>query len=195
VAQLDLKGQSKIVKPEKSPIPFMYLKQNLKNVFEQLCPRKVNVQSYDCTPIPVEILDLIALSKREGYFQEIQIWYDEKQPNPCCVGKTSEYIIYDGYVKGLPQSSYKDYKNKQEAIVEIKQHLPDFDIKGSIGWETDEKFYLLGKWADVRHSFDELKEMAKKRYVEEKGNDYRKQIKDAERRLIDLETEAFDKFN
>ena len=37
--------------------------------------------------------------------------------------------------------------------------------------------------------------MAKKRFMEKKENDYKKQIKEAERGLIDLETKAFDKFN
>ena len=54
---------------------------------------------------------------------------------------------------------------------------------------------MLGKWADVKHSFEELKEMATKRYISEKGHDYRKQIITAQRGIDDLETEAFDKFN
>lgn len=86
VAELGLVGQTQITKPEKSPIPFLYMNQSLVNIAECLCPNKVKVTEYNATPIPVEILDLVALSKRENYFEEIQIWYDEKSPDPFCIG-------------------------------------------------------------------------------------------------------------
>lgn len=37
--------------------------------------------------------------------------------------------------------------------------------------------------------------MAKERFMDEKGNEYNKTIKEAKRKLEDLETDAFDKFN
>lgn len=184
VSNLGLKGQTKIVKPEKSPIPFMFIKTGMKNVFETLCPRKVDVKDYDITPIPVEILDLVALSKKEKYFQKIEIWYDDKNPDPLCVGTTCSYY---GYRNGSWSS---DDVVKKETKKEVKDIIGDYSV-----YETDVKLYLLGKWADVKHSFDELKEMATKRYISEKGNEYRKQIKEAKRGLDDLEIEAFDKFN
>jgi len=64
----------------------MYMKTSVKNVFETLCPVKVNVENFETSPIPVEILDLIALSKKENYFDKLEIWYDDKSPDPCCVG-------------------------------------------------------------------------------------------------------------
>lgn len=86
VSELGLTGQTQIVVKEKSPVPFMHLKTNLVEVFSTLCPRKEDVSKYNKTPIPVEILDLVALSKREGYFDKIQIWYDDKTPDPVCIG-------------------------------------------------------------------------------------------------------------
>lgn len=182
VSQLGLTGQTKIAKPEKSPIPFMHIKRSLQNVFECLCPRKVQVEEYDVTPIPVEILELIALSKRENYFNEIMIWYDDKNPDPVCVGLTCEYYSYQS-------SSSRTENFKTKAEVEA--------IKGS-SWSvysTNEKLYLLGKWADVKHSFEELKEMATKRFIAQEGHRKRKEIKEAERALADLEQDAFEKFN
>ena len=55
--------------------------------------------------------------------------------------------------------------------------------------------YLLGKWADVKRSFDDLREMATKRFVAEKGNELRKQIKEVQRELDDIEIKAFEQFN
>jgi len=185
VSELGLTGQTQIVKKEKSPIPFMHLKTSMKNVFETLCPRKVEVEAYNVTPIPVEILDLIALSKREGYFTGLQIWYDDKAPDPACIGYVAKrYVEYT-------ESNPLNLRGKDEAnLSEDEKTLVN---KWSLRtWDAN--YYLLGKWADVRHSFEELIEMATKRFISEKGNEYRKAIKEATRKLDDLEIEAFDLF-
>lgn len=184
VEELGLKGQTKIKQKDKSPIPFMHLKTSYKNICEQLCPRKVDVEAYDVTAIPVEILDLIALSKREMYFQKIQIWYDDKSPDPFAIGLVGKYYSYlDGY------SSSKEFDTHEEA--------KDYCKNGSnkTVYFSERGFYLIGKWADVKHSWKELKEMASERFKAEKGNEYHKAIKEAKRGLEDLETEAFEKFN
>jgi hypothetical protein len=184
VSELGLEGQTEIVKPEKSPIPFMFIKTSMYNVFKTLCPRSVPVSKYNITPIPVEILDLIALSKRENYFQSIEIWYDDKDPDPLCVGKTCKFY---GYKNG-------SWNNNDRFEAATEQEVKDVIGEHTV-YETDEKHYLLGKWADVKHSFEELKEMATKRYISERGNEHRLRIKEAQRGLDDLETEAFSRFN
>lgn len=192
VKDLGLKGQTKIVAPTKSPIPFMFIKTGMKNVFETLCPRKVDVSEYDVTHIPVEILDLVALSKREDYFTKVEIWYDDKNPDPLCVGIVGKYILHK---KGTHSQIGKDeFKTRAEALTFIKENGIEDAQPYDYSWNSA-KHYLLGKWSDVKHSFEELKEMATKRYIAEKGNYYRKQIKEAQRGLDDLETEAFEKFN
>lgn len=98
VDELGLVGQTKIVSKEKSPIPFLHLKKDLVNAFEVLCPVKVKVTDYSVTPIPVEILSLVALSVNEKYFFQIEVWYDDKAPDPICVGVWhSEENIQKGY--------------------------------------------------------------------------------------------------
>lgn len=184
VNELDLEGQQEIVKPSKSPIPFMFIKDSMKKVFETLCPRVVDVDKYNITPIPVEILGLVALSKMENYFQKIQIWYDDKNPDPLCVGRTCNFYGYKN----------NSFSNVDRVEKPTKQEVKDIIGDHSV-YETDVKLYLLGKWGDVKHSFEELKEMARKRFIAEGENDYRKRIKEAQRGLDDLEIEAFDRFN
>lgn len=187
VEELGLTGQTKIITPTKSPIPFMHMKNSLVAVFRQLCPRSVDVEAYDITPIPVEILDLISLSKRENYFSHVQIWYDDKSPDPACIGIKSDYYCYDKnyhQIDGLRNLTRKD----AEAAKKTNPLVYNFS-------ESNANYYLIGKWADVKHSFEELKEMATKRFISEKGNEYAKAIKEAQRGLDDLQTEAFDKFN
>lgn len=159
VEELGLKGQTNIVKTDKSPIPFMFIKKNIQNVFETLCPRKVDFKDYNKTPIPLEILDLIALSVKEEYFDKLQIWYDDMTPNPVCLG--------------LRYESESGWKNKYD-------------------WRMDA--YLLGKWGDVKHSFETLTKMATKRFKEERTVYYNTNLKTAQRGLEDLDNEAFTKF-
>lgn len=159
IEELGLKGQTQIVQKDKSPIPFMHLKTNLVEVFGTLCPTKVDVKEYGVTPIPVEILDLIALSVKEGYFEQIQIWYDNKSPDPVCIGMT---------------------------------YATEEDRRKKYTWRMEH--YILGKWADVKHSFETLTKMATKRYKQERKSQLEAYIKQYQRELEDLDKSAFDKF-
>lgn len=182
VRELGLTGQTKIVQGEKSPIPFMHMKQTTVKMFEVLCPRQVDVSAYDVTPIPVEILELIALSRRENYFPKIEIWYDDKSPDPVCVGTTGYWGEYT-----WSASANKDLKamefESEEAIKKAGGTYYGFYPKGK---------YLLGKWADVKASFAELRERARQRFITEQGATLRKEIKEAQRKLDDLETTAIE---
>lgn len=191
VNDLGLKGQTKIVEPEKSPIPFMFIKTSMRNIFETLCPRKVSIQEYDVTPIPVEILDLAALSIREKYFSKIQIWYDDKDPDPLCIGIVENWILHK---KGTYTEIGKhNFKTKQEGEKYCKENKIDADVYDYSSSRRRE--YLLGKWADVKHSFEELKEIATKKFISIRHNEYQNTIKVAQRGLDDLQSEAFGKFN
>jgi hypothetical protein len=86
VSELGLKGQEQVIKKDKSPIPFLWMNQTIKSVFGELCPAKVKVEEYSKTPIPVEALGMISLSVKEGYFDKIEVWYNEKDPDPAIIG-------------------------------------------------------------------------------------------------------------
>jgi hypothetical protein len=87
ISELGLEGQKEVlVVKDKSPIPFMWMNDAIIATFETLCPTKVLVEKYNKTPIPLEILDLVALSKNEGYFYKMEIWYNEKEKDPVCIG-------------------------------------------------------------------------------------------------------------
>ena len=186
VSELGLKGQTEIVKPEKSPITFMHLKKGLVNVFETLCPRKLAVENYNVTPIPVEVLKLIALARKDNYFSKIEIWYDDKSPDPVCVGITGHYY----------QSTWSPDRNKDLDGIEYKteQDCKNAGASSSI-YFSEKGTYLIGKWADVKQSFDELKERAYKRYIEEQSASLRKSIIDYQRQIDDLESNAVLRFN
>ena len=193
VVQLGLEGQANITKPDKSPIPFMHMKRSLIAMFNVLCPVKTNIRQFNITPIPLEILDLVSLSEKEQYFSEIEIWYDDKKPDPVCVGKIEHWILhakgtYD-VIKGSPKfTSKKDAEN----------YLLVNSIAGNAyhySWSDEERYYLIGKWADVKRPLEELKQMAINRYIEEKGDEMKELIKKTQRQLDDLEIEAHNLLN
>lgn len=159
VENLSLIGQTKIVQKEKSPIPFLFLNQTTKAVFETLLPRKVAIETYDITPIPVEILDLVALSKRESYFDKIEIWYDDKTTDPACIG-----FLY----------------------------ASESDRKNNYTWGG--KNYLIGKWSDVKQSFEQLKERAIDRWKQQQINECKTQIVYYQRKLDDVELTSISTF-
>jgi hypothetical protein len=184
VDELGLVGQTTIITPKKSPIPFLNINTSLSNVFETLCPRKVSVEEYNLTPIPVDILSLVSLSKKENYFNKVEIWYDDKNPDPVCIGFKGYFYEIDWYSDANKSLKDQEFKSKQEVI----------DAGGKHPFFREEAKYLLGKWGDVKHSFPELREMAKKRFKAEKENELNKRIKDAQRDLDDLGIQAFDRF-
>jgi hypothetical protein len=193
VIELGLSGQTQIVKPTKSPVPFMHMKTSLVSVFETLCPARISIKEFNTTPIPLEILDLVALSEKEQYFSTIEIWYDEKNPDPACIGIIENWILHDkgtyDKAKGSPTFTSKNDAENYALINGITATPYHYS------WGGDEKKYLIGKWADVRHSIEELKQMAITRFVEEQGEQLRKTLKDTQRKLDDIESDARAKFN
>lgn len=194
VNELGLEGQSQIVKDDKSPIPFLHMKQSLVTTMETLCPMKVLVSAYNKTPIPVDIMELIGLSVKEQYFDRIEVWYDDKSPDPCVVGILAPFKLYHytGVPKDLPQQLFP---NKAKCLEFIKNLYPNFDETLSFGYETDKANYLIGKWADMKHSFAQLREMAKERFIRQETARCQQQIKYYQNQMSELSVEAENKFN
>lgn len=184
VKELGLKGQQEIQQPEKSPIPFLALNSTALEIISTLCPTEVEIEKYNLTPIPVEILDLVALSRKEGYFQKIEVWYDEKDKDPAVIGICGhwyESTWYSDYNKELKD---QQFATKQEGIESGGIHI-NFHA---------EKKYLLGRWADVKEDFKQLAERAKEIFISHERNEQEKIIKEAQRKIEDIENDAFNKF-
>lgn len=188
VSELGLKGQDVIRAPEKSPVPFLIMNETMKSIFETLCPTKTPVEDYNQMPIPIEILSLVSLSKKENYFSRIQIWYDEKVKDPVCVGVNCQWGIV-GKIGGFVETGLH---SKQEA----EQKIVSDNLEGCSPYEItwNAKYWILGRWADVKQSFEELRIRAKERYIGEQRNQKQLEINKLKRELDDLELEANNKF-
>lgn len=159
VAELELKGQSEVIKDDKSPIPFLWMNSAIVNAFSVLCPTKVKVEDYNKTPIPVQILELVSLCKKEGYFDVIKVWYNEKDKDPVVVGYANE---------------------------------PSDSKYGGQDWHIERyaQKYLIGRWADVKASLDQLVDRAKKVFTHSETIRLKKEIRDRQRQIEDLESEV-----
>lgn len=184
VQKLGLTGQTKIQAKDKSPIPFLHMKSSLVNVFSQLCPVRVPVQDYDKTPIPVEILDLVALSVNESHFNKVEIWYDDQSPDPVCVGLKGEYVVYNKSWNRV--GAY----NTQEEMLEVKANNPEYNTDSFV----ITAYYLIGRWADVRQSLEQLTEKAKRLFIAREKDEIDKEIKKQNRKLEDLQNDANNRF-
>jgi len=138
--ELGLDKQLELANPDKSPVPFECLNMVGFRVYETLCPAKTEYKTYNKTAIPLEVLSLIALSEKEGYFESIEIWYDDKTPDPIAIGRIKNgqwnYNYYTiarwGDVlrpfEELKAKALQVYQNTQRIALNTKLA----DIKGKI---------------------------------------------------------------
>jgi hypothetical protein len=185
VAALGLEGQAKIQVKDKSPIPFLHMKASLVNVFTQLCPRHVEIKDYDKTPIPVEILDLAALSVKECYFNKIQIWYDDATPDPACIGVLGEWYAY-----GKGWQEIGKWATKEEMQSAKSTYTGVWQSEGF----RETAYYLVGRWADVKMSLEQLTKKARALFMASEKSSIDQRIRDEKRKLEDLEHDADRKF-
>jgi hypothetical protein len=161
--QLGLEKQLDFVKGKESPLPYPYLNESMVRIYSTLCPRKVDFKKYDKTPIPLEVLEQIALCIKEKYFKQIEIWYDDKTPDPVVVGTICKYYTYNKEGKRT-----EDFNTKEEA-----------EINKGNGWsvyETDINRYIVARWGDVLRPLRELKDLAKERIIDKFASELKKEI-------------------
>jgi hypothetical protein len=184
VAELGLFGQVETTNGDKSPIPFVFMKSNLKNVMEQLCPRKVEVSDYKISPIPLDVLKLVKLAKDERYFSSIEVWYDDKSPDPFVVGSVGHWYEIDWYADSNKELKGLKFGSKEE-VKSSGGIRPNFFIQSQ---------YLIAKWGDVAMTFEEMSEKAKERFLEVRGAELSKKIKEAQNELSVLKEDAIERF-
>ncbi len=192
-ATLGLEGQQKLnVETAKSPVPFLYMNEGLTRVFKVLCPVVDLVAKYNRAPIPLEVLDLVALSIKEGYFQKIEIWHDDQKQDPVAIGISYDFILVSEVWKC-------HWDAKLKSVAECGQWLKEHNLKpyseSTCSCENDVKHYLLARWGDVAKPLEVLKAEAIERYSGQQRLEAEKNIKEAQRKLEDLEADVKRYFN
>lgn len=180
--ELGMSNQLKLKKGTNSPVPYPFMNTSMERVFETLCPRKVEFKDYDKTPIPLDVMKQIAFTKREKHFARIEIWFDDKSPDPIVVGYMGQW----GFLQDL-----KDDKGN-------KIYFDDYELAKGFGAEhgTTPYFYgkdkyLIAKWGDERKEFSQLKEIARERFVEEHTAQMEKDIKTLQHKLKSIKENSY----
>jgi hypothetical protein len=180
--ELGLTNQLSLAKGTDSPVPFPYMNESMFRVYTTLCPEKVRLQQYNKTPIPLEVLQQIAFCKKENHFGHIEIWYDDKSPDPLAVGIRAKYYFYPH------GEELKDkYGERVDGLTSRKEcHKHPAWTKDCTAYTSEEARYLIAKWGDVKRSFKELKELAIERFVEKHSSKMKTDIETLQGRLNNI---------
>lgn len=182
--ELGMEKQLDFTSNSESPLPYPWMNNTMKIIFETLCPRKVDYKAYDKTPIPLEVLKQIGLSVRDKHFQEIQIWYDDKTPDPAVVGINRQYYCYDKKYSDMKGADGLTMIFTSKAAANEYAAVTGFEVS-NVG-EKEVKYYLVARWADVVRPLNELKELAKERLLESIGAELKKEVEEKGQALKNL---------
>jgi hypothetical protein len=75
------------VKPEKVPNVYQPLNNAQVRILTALCPASVKITAYTKSTIPVEVLQTIKFAQDMEMFDWMEVWYDDKAPDPMIIGK------------------------------------------------------------------------------------------------------------
>lgn len=180
-SELGMEKQLGFVERAETPIPYPHINNPMEIMFKTLCPSVVDYKEYNKTPIPLEVLKQISFSVKDKHFSTIQIWFDDKTPDPFAVGITCSFYAYDSSYNRLKGSDGKEMHFSSKTEAKEYANVTGFPLK-DVG-ETDVRKYLIARWADVIRPLPELKEMAKQRLLEKYGSEIKNTIEDATQAL------------
>lgn len=117
VEKLGLEGQRTLCNGSpQSPIPFPHMNKEMIKVYETLCPMKSLIKDYNKTAIPIRVLEIAGLCVLKEYFGKIEIWYDDKAPDPVVVGCDGE----DKYILARWAAELEEYAVLREKAIKRK---------------------------------------------------------------------------
>jgi len=179
--ELQMDKQLRFVEQSTSPNPYPFITESMNRIFSTLCPTKVDFKAYDKTPIPLEVMKQIAFSVKENHFNRIQIWYDDKTPDPFVVGTSQEYYAYDKSYSRLKNADGQEARFKSEKEAREYCNVVGFDVNGIS--QTNVINYLIARWGDEIRPIPELKSLAKERLLEKYGAELKNEIEEKNQAL------------
>lgn len=98
-SNLELNQQlKKAGKIEKVGNPYVKLDPRTERVFTMLCPARVAYRFYEVSTIPLEILQEMNRCKANEWFPKMEVWYDDKSPDPFLIGYESKKLDSNKYL-------------------------------------------------------------------------------------------------
>lgn len=84
------KQLQKAGKIEKVGNPYQKVDPRSERVFTMLCPVKVPFKEYEAGTLPLEVIQEIQRCQHNAWFYKIEVWYDDKSPDPFLIGYDSK---------------------------------------------------------------------------------------------------------
>lgn len=193
--ELGFEAQLSLTKGKESPIPYPFLNEVMDRVYTTLCPCKVEFKTYNKSTIPLEIMKQITFSVRDKHFNKIEIWYDDKTPDPLVVGYMNEYYAYtkSGYNR-LADENGKSliFPTHELATAELERQ----EITETYNVSHNELGkYLIGRWGDELLDFPSLKKRAIDAFIESEGGELKKEVATKSEKLKLLSENVHSYFN
>ena len=106
VEALGLTGQvglcSSTTHAQTSAVPFQPLEGQRERIVKLCCPTSEDLESYASGVIPMRVLALVELCKKEGYFKKMRVWSDKTLPDPFLIGykerKVQSWTVDDEFL-------------------------------------------------------------------------------------------------
>jgi hypothetical protein len=182
--ELGMESQLEFVRKAESPIPYPHINKSMELIFRTLCPAITDFKTYSKTTIPLEVMKQIGYSVKEKHFTKIEIWYDDRSPDPFAIGYVQKWSTYDKKYNRLKDTSNKDMLFDSSAQAKNYAETIFFDYYGTTESICDK--YLIARWADELRPIPELKELAKQRLLEKYGAELRIEIEERTQALKKL---------
>lgn len=92
IRELELEGQLGMIENAKGAraIPFMAANDFQYHILKELFNRECSPEQFNHCIIPLNVLDAIALCKRDQYFEKIEIRWCDGEPDPVVIGSIYE---------------------------------------------------------------------------------------------------------
>lgn len=158
----------------------MALNDRMANALKTLCPRQLEMKQYGFEAIPNEVLSIIEMAVSEGYFKKIEIWYDDKNPDPVAVGYIGKYRALSSGWQTLGH-----YETEAEAAASENCHIVQFAEAGK---------FLIARWGAEAKALSQLIIDAKARWVTENTVRLTKMLRQTEREIQDIDLTAAEMF-
>lgn len=92
VEELGLDGQRKLLSAEKKVNPFRTMTMHEYAAYKCFLPRHVRVSDY-ANPIPIRVLEILALAKSLDFFTSFEIWSNDDDPLLVGVKDHQHYLL------------------------------------------------------------------------------------------------------
>ncbi len=170
--------------------PFQLMTDNIESIAKELCPRRENYKNYRTNSIPVEVLDLVAETEKNKTFGRMEVWYDDKSPDPFLIGIKQ---VWGTHVKN--KSFHEDnarFDHKEDCERYIQEKGYENCEAYELSWEN--KKYLMAKWGDEIYSFVDMAVTAKRKFLARTKYELTKLLTETQGKLTLLDLEADNKF-